>query len=49
MVTARMSEELRLYVLADEAFTAPESTLESIGFRRCVDYPDLPSHIYYEG
>eukprot|EP00008_Paramoeba_atlantica_P008564 CAMPEP_0201488784 /NCGR_PEP_ID=MMETSP0151_2-20130828/19378_1 /ASSEMBLY_ACC=CAM_ASM_000257 /TAXON_ID=200890 /ORGANISM="Paramoeba atlantica, Strain 621/1 / CCAP 1560/9" /LENGTH=322 /DNA_ID=CAMNT_0047874141 /DNA_START=30 /DNA_END=995 /DNA_ORIENTATION=+ len=30
-------------------FSCPESELVNLGFQRCVDYPHLPQHIYYEG
>ena len=34
-----------------EIFKASEAQLqtEDSGFKRCVDYPQLPGHVYYEG
>ena len=49
MATGHMTEDVRMYLLGDAVFKARESKLESLGFRRCIDYPDLPSHVYYEG
>lgn len=46
-----LSEEILRYLQEEIIFNVPEnqSTLESLGFTRCVDYPDVPGHVYYEG
>jgi hypothetical protein len=43
-----MDDDLLSFLQAINLFTAQESVLESIGYDSCVDYPDVPSHIYYE-
>ena len=37
--------------LLDEtaAFTCAEGRMVELGFAKCVDYPSLPDHVYYEG
>ena len=46
--SAALGEDVRAYLWA--AFSeAGEAQLEGIGFERCVDYPSIPDHIYYEG
>jgi len=44
-----LSQELIDYVLQEEIFTCKEDELGSKYFDRCVDYPSVPKHIYYEG
>lgn len=46
--SAALGEDVRAYLWA--AFSeAGEAQLEDIGFERCVDYPSIPDHSYYEG
>ena len=37
--------------LLDEipAFTCAEGKMVELGFAKCIDYPSLPDHVYYEG
>eukprot|EP00009_Paramoeba_aestuarina_P006713 CAMPEP_0201515362 /NCGR_PEP_ID=MMETSP0161_2-20130828/6951_1 /ASSEMBLY_ACC=CAM_ASM_000251 /TAXON_ID=180227 /ORGANISM="Neoparamoeba aestuarina, Strain SoJaBio B1-5/56/2" /LENGTH=314 /DNA_ID=CAMNT_0047912163 /DNA_START=176 /DNA_END=1120 /DNA_ORIENTATION=+ len=45
----KMSEEYLKQLHKLEMFCCPEKELEKMGFQRCVDYPRLPQHVYYEG
>ncbi|CAM9709053.1 unnamed protein product, partial [Ectocarpus fasciculatus] len=46
-----LSEEVLDYLQQDSLFGAPDDTasFEALGFSKCVDYPDIPGHKYYEG
>ena len=42
-----LSDELLEYLREDAVFV--EELEGAPGFARCVDYPDVPNHVYYEG
>lgn len=44
-----MDDDLTAYLQAIPIFSLSESELERNGFARCVDHPEVPKHIYYEG
>jgi len=47
---AKIPPDLLRYLMSDPLFEATQEELEQrVDFSRCVDYPDIPEHIYYEG
>ena len=44
-----VADDLMDYLAEAPIFSCPEDALLSLGFLRCIDYPHLPDHIYYEG
>jgi len=49
MQTFRLSEDVLQYLSALSMFNCDEKEIESHGYFKCVDYPELTKHIYYEG
>eukprot|EP01117_Protostelium_nocturnum_P015973 TRINITY_DN6237_c0_g1_i1.p1 TRINITY_DN6237_c0_g1~~TRINITY_DN6237_c0_g1_i1.p1 ORF type:complete len:371 (-),score=100.74 TRINITY_DN6237_c0_g1_i1:76-1188(-) len=50
MDVGKLSTELSHFLLSDKLFHCKtEEEFLASGFYKCVDYPDLESHIYYEG
>lgn len=49
MQSMRLSDDLLDYLQHSSVCELAEEDLTSHGFDRCVDYPMLPDHIYYEG
>ena len=45
-----LDADLHKYIVDNTpAFSCPESGMISLGFAKCIDYPFLPQHVYYEG
>eukprot|EP00656_Telonema_subtile_P000011 TRINITY_DN10003_c0_g1_i7.p1 TRINITY_DN10003_c0_g1~~TRINITY_DN10003_c0_g1_i7.p1 ORF type:complete len:296 (-),score=53.02 TRINITY_DN10003_c0_g1_i7:614-1501(-) len=44
-----MSPEVLAYLHQAPLFSMSEDELIAVGFDRCVDHPNIPDHIYYEG
>lgn len=44
-----LDEDLLLFLQEDPFFQTPEDKLESIGYSKAIDYPELTNHFYYEG
>jgi hypothetical protein len=47
----QLSDSLLQYIQLDNIFTTPndQESLEAVGFEKCVDYPEIPGHTYFEG
>ena len=45
--TCALGPELLQYLASDNVLQA--SNLTPLGFEKCIDYPTLPEHVYYEG
>eukprot|EP00731_Ephydatia_muelleri_P005002 Em0002g1178a len=45
-----LDADLHKHILDETpAFTCAEGRMIDLGFAKCVDYPTLPDHVYYEG
>lgn len=44
-----LDDDLLLFLQSDPFFLTPEDKLESIGYSKAIDYPELTNHFYYEG
>eukprot|EP00455_Lapot_gusevi_P027167 TRINITY_DN2873_c0_g1_i2.p1 TRINITY_DN2873_c0_g1~~TRINITY_DN2873_c0_g1_i2.p1 ORF type:complete len:351 (-),score=36.04 TRINITY_DN2873_c0_g1_i2:42-1094(-) len=49
IAATQLDPELHAFLQQLPIFNLPEAELTSSGFSRCVDYPELPQHVYYEG
>jgi len=49
-IGAQMDSDVVEYVFGDPQFSeVSEDDLADVGYARCVDHPDIPGHVYYEG
>jgi hypothetical protein len=49
MMRLRVEEALLAYLQQTDIFQGEAELLEAVGFARCVDYPNVMQHVYYEG